>query len=106
MRRSRTRHPKGGFVLIAVLGAVLVLCALVFSFTQATRTNLGAADSFYRTEQVRNGAWAGLNIALAAIRDTNDLQVEPRLAKLLTGENRFSIDEASCSITIAEENGR
>jgi general secretion pathway protein K len=105
MRRTTLGYRQSGFILIVVLGAVLVLSALLFGFNHAARTNLNTADSFYKTEQLRHSAWAGLQIAIAAIRDTNDLYRDPRFAKLLTGENTFPVGDTSCSIAIHEENG-
>jgi general secretion pathway protein K len=67
--------------------------------------SLNKADSFYETEQVWNGAWAGLQVAIAAIREANDVSQDPSLVELLTGENTFSIGHVNCSITITEETG-
>jgi general secretion pathway protein K len=105
MTRTVLRHRRDGFILIVVLGAVLTLSALLFGFTQTTRTSLSKADSFYRTEQAWNGAWGGLQMALALIRDVNALSADPQSAKLLTAENTFSLGDAKCSVVIAEENG-
>ena len=105
MRRNGLGYRQSGFILIVVLGAVLVLSALLFGFNQAARTNLNAADSFYRAEQLRSSAWAGLQVVTAAIRDVNDLTRDRRTAKLLTGKSTFSIADTSCSVTITEESG-
>jgi general secretion pathway protein K len=105
MRRTTLGYRQSGFILLVVLGAVLVLSALLFGFNHAARTSLNTADSFYATEQLRHSAWAGLQIAGAAIRDTNDPYKDPRFARLLSGENRFPVGDTSCSITIHEENG-
>jgi general secretion pathway protein K len=99
------QYRQNGFILIVVLGAVLALSALLFGFSQTTHRSLAAADSLYRTEQLRSGAWGGLQIALAAARDANDPYQDPRFAKLLTSENRFAIGDANCSVTMSEENG-
>jgi general secretion pathway protein K len=105
MRRSKPGYRQSGFILIVVLGAVLVLSALLFGFNQAARTSLNAADAFLWGEQLRSSAWAGLQIAVAALRDANDLYRDPRFSRLLTGDNAFAIGDASCSVTVAEENG-
>jgi general secretion pathway protein K len=102
---ARRGYRQDGFILVVVLGAVLVLSSLLFGFNLTARTRLNAADSFYRTEQVGNSARAGLEIALAAIRDVNDLGADPRYAALLTGDNAFAIDDANCSVAIADESG-
>jgi type II secretory pathway component PulK len=105
MRRARCQYRRDGFILIVVLGAILALSALLFGFHQATCRSLAAADSIWRTEQLRHCAWAGLQVAVAAVRDANDPCQDPRFSKLLTGENRFAIGDASCSVSMTEENG-
>ncbi len=105
MTRNRVGYRQNGFILIVVLGAVLVLSGLLFGFNQMTRTRLNTADSFYRMEQTANGARAGLQIALAAIRDTDDIGTDPRFSRLLTGDNQLSLEDTSCSITVIDESG-
>ena len=105
MTQIRLAQRQDGFILIVVLGAVLVLCALLFGFNQTTRTSLAKADSFYRTEQAWNAAWAGLQIAVATIRDVNAVCADPQSAKLTTAENPFTIGDVNCTVVIAEENG-
>jgi len=99
---TRRQH---GFILLVVLGVVLVLCALLFGFSQTTRTSLAKADSFYRTEQAWNAAWGGLQIALATIRDVNAVATDPPSARLLTSENTFAVGDANCVVAVTEENG-
>jgi len=105
MTRTRTGYRQDGFILVVVLGAVLVLSSLLFGFNLMARTRLNTAEGFYRTEQAGGNARAGLEIAIAAIRDVNDLAADPRFASLLTGENRFAIDDANCSVAISDESG-
>jgi len=105
MTRNRLGYRQGGFILIVVLGAVLVLSALLIGFNQMTRTRLNAADSFYRMEQIANAARAGLHVAIAAVRDTDDISAAPQFSRLLTGENSFPVEDAQCSITILDESG-
>lgn len=105
MTGNRTGYRQDGFILVVVLGAILVLSSLLFGFNLMARTRLNTADSFYRTEQIGGSARAGLEIAIAAIRDVNDLGADPRFSSLLTGDNRFVIDDANCSVTILDESG-
>jgi len=105
MTENRTGHRQDGFILVVVLGAILVLSSLLFGFNLMARTRLNTADSFYRAEQAGGSARAGLEIAIAAIRDVNDLGANPRFSSLLTGDNRFAIDDANCSVTILDESG-
>lgn len=105
MTQTRLVQRQDGFILILVLGVVLVLCALLFGFSQTTRTSLAKADSFYRTEQARNAAWGGLQIAVATIRDVNAVCADPQSAKLTTSENTFTIGDVNCTVAVTEENG-
>jgi general secretion pathway protein K len=100
-----SRHRQEGFVLLVVLSAVMALCTLLFSFARTTRMSLAKADGFYRTQQAWSGAWGGLQIALALIRDANDAGADPQYAKLLTTENTFMVGDANCAVRIGEENG-
>lgn len=102
---ASTGQRQNGFILIVVLGAILVLSGLLFGFNQMVRTRLNTADSFYRMELVSGGARAGLEIAIAAIRDVNDLDSDPRYSRLLTGDNTFTVDDVNCSVAIADESG-
>ena len=100
-----SRPRQGGFVLLVVLSVVMALCTLLFGFARTTRMSLAQADSFYRTEQAWNGAWGGLQLALAMIRDANDAGLDPRYAKLLTAENTFSVGDANCAVVVGAEDG-
>jgi len=105
MTRSDSSHRQDGFILVVVLGAVLVLSSLLFGFNLMARTRLDASDSFYRTELVGNSARAGIEIAIAAIRDVNDLGTDPKFAALLGGGKPFVIGDANCSLAITDESG-
>lgn len=94
-----------GFILIVVLGAVMVLSALLFGFSRTTQTRLEATHGFYKVEQGWNCARAGLSIAVAAVAETNDVCVERQFATLITGENAFPVADGSCSVKILDENG-
>jgi general secretion pathway protein K len=96
---------QNGFVLLVVLSVVMALCTLLFGFARTTRLSLAKADGFYRTEQAWSGAWGGLQLALAMIRDANDSGTDPRYAGLLTAENTFAVGEANCLVVVGAENG-
>jgi len=94
-----------GFILVVVLGAVLALCALLFGFSQTTRTSLTKADGFQRSEQAWNAAWGGLQFAVALVRDVNSISTDAPSSNRSAEENIFSVGDANCSVVIAEENG-
>ena len=106
MKSRASRDRREGFVLIIVLGMVLLLSVFLFSFNYTALTRLEAAEGFEGRVQATSCAQAGLNIALAAVRDANDLSANPRFEKLRTGEATFSIGEGACSIRLVGESGR
>jgi general secretion pathway protein K len=99
------RPRQNGFILVVVLGAVMALCALLVGFSQSSRTSLGKADSFYRTEQAWHSAWAGLQIAVALVHDANESGLDPEVLTLLSERRVFPVGDANSAVTIAEENG-
>jgi len=105
MKRNARKTDPSGFILIVVLGAVLTLSALLFGFHHTVRMKWGTVQSFYRTEQAWNCARAGLNVAVAAISETDDPLRDSRLSKLAAGESNIPVADGTCSITIVEENG-
>ena len=106
MRRKIAKKEHSGFVLVVVLCMVIMLGILLFGFNYKSRAGLLAADDLRKSEQARNYARAGLNIAIAAVRDTEDLQANKKLQNLLSGENTVSIDEGNCLIAVTEESGK
>ncbi|MHC4520818.1 MAG: type II secretion system minor pseudopilin, partial [Planctomycetota bacterium] len=68
--------------------------------------SLDTVDTFLQFEQAWNCARAGLGIAVAAVRDVNDLSQNHRFAKLRTGSETFSVGKGTCSVTIKGESGR
>jgi type II secretory pathway component PulK len=106
MRRKIATKEHSGFVLIVVLCMVIMLGILLFGFNHKSRAGLLAVDDLRKSEQALNCARAGLNIAIAAVRNTEDLQTNRKLQNLLSGEDTVSLDEGKCSITVTEESGR
>ena len=116
-KRPKTKSPRtqnsafgnpqrNGFVVVLVLCMVMLLSVLLLGFNYESRTNLNVVDGVRKSEQALNCARAGLNIAIAIIRDTNDIHTNKTLLDLLSGEKTFAVGEGECSITITEENSR
>lgn len=106
MRRKIATKEHSGFVLIVVLCMVIMLGILLFGFNHKSRAGLLAVDDLRKSEQALNCARAGLNIAIAAVRETEDILTNRKLQNLLSGENAVSLDEGNCSITLTEESGK
>jgi general secretion pathway protein K len=85
---------------------VIMLGILLFGFNHKSRAGLLAVDDLRKSQQALNCARAGINIAIAAVRDTEDIRKNTKLWNLLSGENTVSLDEGSCLITVVEESGK
>ncbi len=106
MTRAHASTRNRGFVLIVVLSGVLLLSALLFNFSRSTRMDLDGAESLRASEQALNCARAGLNVAVAVIRDTNDIYADTRLTGLRTAGQALSLADGTCTVHISEESGR
>jgi len=106
MKRLQAKTQRTGFVVVVVLGVIIMLTVLLFGFNHKSRANLRAVDDLRRSGQVLNCARAGLNIAIAAIKDTPDIHEDKTLSALLSGENNFPVGDGDCSVMVAEENGK
>jgi general secretion pathway protein K len=106
MMRDRSSTRNNGFVLIVVLTGILLLSVLLFGFAHSTRADLDCAESLRASEQAMNCARAGLNVALAVIRDANDIYADPQWAGLRTSGQTLSLADGACSIRVSEESGR
>ncbi|MBA7682622.1 hypothetical protein ES703_90974 [subsurface metagenome] len=116
-KRAKTESPqtqnsafgnpqRSGFVVVVVLCMVMMLSVLLLGFNYKSRANLYVVDGVRKSAQALNCARAGLNIAIAIVRDTNDIHKDKTLLNLLSGEKTFAVGDGECSITIAEESGK
>jgi general secretion pathway protein K len=106
MRLKRAKAERRGFVIVVVLCLVIMLGVLLFGFNYKTRAELTAVDDLKKSEQAINCARAGLNIAIAAVRNMEDISANRKLRNLLSGEDAFPLGEGNCRITVTEENGK
>ncbi len=97
---------RSGFVVVVVLCMVMMLSVLLLGFNYKSRTNLSVVDGLRKSQQALNCARAGLNIAIAIIRDTNDIHTNKTLLELISGEKTFAVGDEECLVTITEENSR
>jgi general secretion pathway protein K len=106
MRLKRAKAKRKGFVIVVVLCMVIMLGVLLFGFNYKTRAELLAIDDLRKSEQALNCARAGLNIAIAAIRNIKDISANRKVRNLLSGEDTFPVGDGNCRITVTEENGK
>ncbi|MBN2376888.1 MAG: general secretion pathway protein GspK [Sedimentisphaerales bacterium] len=97
---------QNGFILITVLLIVVLMTAILLKFNYASRTSLLATDKNYRQLQAINCARAGLNIALAALRQNPDITANDSLRRMIAEPAIFEIGPGQCSITVSAENGK
>ena len=72
MSIAREQSKQDGFVVIVVLCMVMMLSVLLLGFHYKARMGLRCVDDFRQSEQARQCARAGLNIAIAAFRGSTD----------------------------------
>lgn len=106
MEPQRAKTKQRGFVVVVVLCMIIMLAVLLFGFNHKSRANLRAVDALQKSKQALNCARAGLNVAIAVVKDSNDIQSEKRFSDLLSGEAVFPVGDGNCSITVTEENGK
>ncbi len=103
---ERIKINRAGFVVVVVLCMVVMLGVLLLGFNYKTRSNLRAVDDFRKSSQALNCARAGLNIAIAAIRNTGNIHTNKKLRNLFSGESFFEAGDGKCSVAVTEESGK
>jgi len=106
MKLKQKQNKRSGFVLILVLGMVMLMSVLLLGFNNNSRAALGAADNLKNRSKALNSARTALNVAIAVVRDNNDIYADRTLRDLVSGRAVLDIDGAECSITIVEENSK
>jgi general secretion pathway protein K len=106
MKPRRLKTQQKGFVVVLVLCMVIMLTVLLFGFNYKSRANLRAVDALQKSKQALNCARAGLNVAIAVVKDGGDIQLDKKFANLLSGEAAFVVGDGNCSIIVTEENGK
>ena len=106
MRNELSKTRQNGFVVVVVLSMVSVLAVLLLGFNYMSRKSLIAVEDFQKSQQAINCARAGLNIAIAAIRSSEDVCTDKKLAELLSEKTFFSVGDGSCSVTIIDESSK
>jgi general secretion pathway protein K len=106
MKPKRIKKERSGFIVVVVLCMIICMAVLLLGFNYQSRFNLRVVDNFQKSTNALNCARAGLNIAIAAIKDTRETNTRKTRPNLLSEENTFEIGEGNCSVTITEENAK
>lgn len=101
-----TNDSRRAFVSVAVLLMIALLAVILLEFNYESRVNLHAADNCYRSRQALNCAEAGLDIAVAALNQHEDIHSDESIDRLLSGEVRVPVGEGYCTVSVSEENGK
>jgi len=106
---STSKFPRRGgqgMVLVFVLLIILVLAVILLEFSYESNLEVEIAGNSYRSEQALNCADAGVNFALAVLRQNPDALHDNALRPLLSGETPIPIGEGQCKVVVEVENGR
>ena len=106
MSVARSQSRQDGFIVIVVLCMMMMLSVLLLGFHYKARMGLRCVDDFRQSEQARQCARAGLNIAIAAFRGSTDSPANASWLGLLSGERTFAVGEGTCAVTVCGETGK
>jgi general secretion pathway protein K len=106
MREKRTKIERRGFILVVVLCIIICMAVLLLGFNYQSRSNLRVVDNFQKSTNALNCARAGLNIAIATIKDARETNPKKTSPNLVWEENTFETVDGSCSVTITEETAK
>jgi general secretion pathway protein K len=100
------RRGEHGMVLVFALLIIMVLAVILLEFSYEANLEVDIAGNSYRSEQALNCADAGINFALAVLRQNPDALLDNTLGPLLNGETAVPIGEGECKVIVDVENGR
>ncbi len=103
-KQARTRNR--GFAIVVVLGMLILMTALVVGFSNNARVELRRADYLLKSAQALHCATAGLNAAIAAVRDCNEFYGDTEPGRLFSGTCEIAVQAGRCSVTIVDESGK
>ena len=92
--------------MIAVLLIVIVLAVVLLEFSFETRLGLRIAINRYRSRQALCCAEAGVNIAIAALKERDWREADEAMRKLLSGATRVAVGDGYCTVRVTSENGK
>ena len=104
MRSKRIKTERKGFILIVVLCMIICMAILLLGFNYESRSNLRVVDNFQKSTNALNCARAGLNVAIAAVKDTRETNTQKTSPNALPIESTFEVGQGRCSLNITEEN--
>ncbi len=101
-----TKNKERGFVLIAVLLIIAVLVAIIVEFNYESRLKLHLSDNFRHASKALNYAEAGLAIAMATLKQNDNILYDERFSPLFSGAVQIPVESGYCTILVNEESGK
>ena len=102
IRKNKDR----GFVLIAVLLIISVLVTIIVEFNYESRMKLHLSDNFHNASKALNYAEAGISIAMASLKQNENILSDERFIHLFSGEVQIPVETGYCTILINDESGK
>ncbi len=102
VRKNKDR----GFVLIAVLLIISVLVTIILEFNYESRMKLHLSDNFHNASMALNYAEAGISIAMASLKQNENILSDERFIPLFSGQVQVPVESGYCTIMISDESGK
>ena len=102
LRKNKDR----GFVLIAVLLIISVLVTIILEFNYESRMKLHLSDNFHNASKALNYAEAGISIAIASLKQNENILFDERFIPLFSGAVQIPVETGYCTILINDESGK
>ena len=102
LRKNKDR----GFVLIAVLLIISVLVTIILEFNYESRMKLHLSDNFHNASKALNYAEAGISIAMAGLKQNENILSDERFIPLFSGGIQIPVENGFCTILINDESGK
>jgi general secretion pathway protein K len=104
--KSKKQNNRQGFALIAVLLLITILAAIIMEFNYKSRMKLNLAGNFYLSTRALNAADAGINIAIAKLRQKKDIHSDEMPDRFFSGMVRIPVGDDFCNISMVQESGK
>ena len=106
MIEKSSKNKERGFVLIAVLLIIAALVAIIFEFNYESRLKLHLSDNFRYASKALNYAEAGLAIAMATLKQNDNILYDEKFSPLFSGGVQIPVESGYCTILVNDESGK
>lgn len=106
MLGKSTKNKERGFVLVVVLLIIALLVAIIVEFNYESRVKLHLSDNFRYACKALNYAEAGLAIAMATLKQNDNILYDERFSPLFLGKVQIPVESGYCTIFVNDESGK